>query len=690
MTHPILGSDAWRVIEGDCLDTMRSWPDNCIDAVVTDPPAGISFMGKAWDHHKGGRDQWIAWLAEVMREALRVLKPGGHAFVWALPRTAHWTGMALEDAGFEVRDSVFHLFGSGFPKSLDVSKAIDAANGDERERVLVPTKRGNRPDQAGPLALGATGMRDESFPASAASAAWDGWGTALKPAAEVWWLARKPLIGTVAQNVRTHGTGGINVDGCRVGFRSDGDKESARPASFATARESFATDGPGSGTFAVRDRSEEDPAAAQSRFGRWPANAVLSHSPGCVEVGERKVATGTTHEPDGPRQMTVSGAPSQALGRVVTYADPDGTETIAAWRCEPDCAVRMLDAQSGECSSGGRALEAGDEMSGSWRRMEGRQDVQRRASDYAITSSTGGASRFFYCAKVSREEREAGMREAGMREAECRTGLGGEMPTDDDGNARDRFSKRARNIHPTVKPIALMRWLARLVTPPGVPYCPRCGVDCTNAIPPNRNGPVPPLRRDVSRGEQAEPGSSVLQQDLRLEVAGCDAPGVHGDDEGIHSPVSSGPSELVAPRLHYGASRGDGGKLRTPTKGRRGSAPQEREEVGQPTGQSPGDAEAPSRSGTQEAGAADQVPALQSRDPSEGEAWRCGDCGGPLERLTGVVLDPFCGSGSTGCAAIAEGFRFIGIEREPEYHTIAVARIRHADRQPSLFQEPQP
>ena len=116
---------AVRVILGDCLEVMAAMEANSVDAVVCDPPAGIAFMGRAWDSDKGGRDAWVAWLTKVMRECYRVAKPGAHALVWALPRTSGWTHRALEDAGWEVRDCVVHFFGSGFPKSLDIGKALD-------------------------------------------------------------------------------------------------------------------------------------------------------------------------------------------------------------------------------------------------------------------------------------------------------------------------------------------------------------------------------------------------------------------------------------------------------------------------------------------------------------------------------------------------------------------------------------
>jgi SAM-dependent methyltransferase len=170
--------------------------------VVTDPPSGIAFMGKDWDTDKGGRDAWVAWLASVLAECRRVLKPGGHALVWALPRTSGWTHRAIEDAGLDVRDCITHLFGSGFPKSLDVGKAIDRAADAEREVVGIDPYRAalfaktQHGEYVSPNGWSA-GNRSAAItaPATEDAARWDGWGTALKPSSEMWYLARKPLGG---------------------------------------------------------------------------------------------------------------------------------------------------------------------------------------------------------------------------------------------------------------------------------------------------------------------------------------------------------------------------------------------------------------------------------------------------------------------------------------------------------------
>lgn len=130
--NDLIGSDKFKIVCMDNMEFLKALPDNYADSMVTDPPAGIGFMGKDWDKNKGGRYEWINWLSGVMAEAKRVLKPGAHALVWALPRTAHWTMMALEDAGFEIRDVIVHIYGSGFPKSQNIGKAIDKSLGTER------------------------------------------------------------------------------------------------------------------------------------------------------------------------------------------------------------------------------------------------------------------------------------------------------------------------------------------------------------------------------------------------------------------------------------------------------------------------------------------------------------------------------------------------------------------------------
>lgn len=261
----------WTLHHGDCLAWLRTLPSESADSVVTDPPAGIAFMNKAWDHHKGGRAEWVAWLADVMRECLRVLKPGGHALVWSIPRTEHWTACAVEDAGFEIRDGVYHLCAQGWPKSLDVSKAIDAAAGAEREvtgRKVYGDGHIQRSTVADTYGVERDPERDTraiTAPATDAAKRWSGWGTALKPAVERWILARKPLDGTVAANVLAHGVGALNVNGCRVECKS-------RTLLNRTDEESDST------AYSKRGGSI---GTGKTTLGRWPSNVVLSHAETC-------------------------------------------------------------------------------------------------------------------------------------------------------------------------------------------------------------------------------------------------------------------------------------------------------------------------------------------------------------------------------------------------------------------------
>lgn len=379
-----------RILHGDCRDLLPTLPDASVDSVVTDPPYELGFMGKGWDA------AGIAYDVAMWAECLRVLKPGGHLLAFGGSRTWYRLVVAIEDAGFEVRDSITWLYASGFPKSLDVSKAIDKAAGAAREvvgsyAVTRDLKRAGSDDGEGYRGQGygkghtSTGtMVDITAPATPAAQQWQGWGTALKPAHEPICVARKPLAGTVAATVLTHGTGALNIDGCRVMH--------ATPGNLATSQ----AKNPGRVDVVTSEVCGVGrPQQSVNDAGRWPSNVVLTHAPDC--------------------------GPDDAPGE-----------------CVEGCPVAELDAQSGNRPGGsfpGRT-QKGDKFSGGTyaggKTYGGRQDAEPRSM-----GDSGGASRFFptfrYQAKAPTRERPKV-----------------------DGAA-----------HPTVKPLTLIRWLVRLVTPPG-------------------------------------------------------------------------------------------------------------------------------------------------------------------------------------------------------------------------------
>lgn len=251
-------NDDWTLHLGDCLEGLKKLPDNSVDAIVTDPPAGISFMGREWDDDKGGRDKWIEWLRAVMTECIRVLKPGGHILSWALPRTSHWTAMALELAGFQIRDRVSWLYVTGFPKSMNVSKAIDAHLG--AERPVVGHREDGRSDMHAGVP-GSYGSFDITESATEEAKQWEGWGTALKPACEDWWLARKPPEGTLAENLIKWGVGALNIEDSRIG-----DEGGTRSIEGATQTSPNVIYGKGMGGV------PHDPDAV---LGRWPSHLIV-------------------------------------------------------------------------------------------------------------------------------------------------------------------------------------------------------------------------------------------------------------------------------------------------------------------------------------------------------------------------------------------------------------------------------
>ena len=383
----------YTIHHGDNLDVLRVIEDNSMDAVVTDPPYGFSFMGKKWDYDVPSVELW--------EECLRVLKPGGHLLAFAGTRTQHRMAVRIEDAGFEIRDMLAWVYGSGFPKSLDVSKAIDRMAGAEREKI----GRGKGRTGAAAQPNGGSVHSDDNYqwpgefditaPATAAAKEWAGWGTALKPSMETITLARKPLgEGTVAANVLAWGTGGINVDGCRIAT----DESTERPS------------GVNVGVFGADNRHGM---IRGGTSGRWPANFVH-----------------------------------------------DGSDEV----------VGMFP-QSKSCNSPSNAMPPSK-----YRPTQGSYQPQGRI----YPGDTGSAARFFYCAKASRSEREAGCEGLSLRHGV------GTMSGDADGSlltgSGNQRNTTARNHHPTIKPIALMRWLCRLVTPPdGVILDPFMGSGTTGA-----------------------------------------------------------------------------------------------------------------------------------------------------------------------------------------------------------------
>lgn len=501
------GKRTWVALRGDALERLKELPDDSVDAVVTDPPAGIGFMGREWDlpkgvsnygfyegdhftqaaprigAHKGNlkehfraRDLFVAWMTAIFREVYRVLKPGGHGLVWALPRTSHWTASALEDAGFEVRDRVSHIFGNGFPKSLDLSKAIDKMLGAKREVIGIrpDADKLNREPQEAPGGW-ETGPRDPhvTAPGSPEAAAWDGWGTALKPAIEDWWLIRKPFRGTLAKNVLAHGTGGLNVDSCRVAIDAvDREVVDKRSGSYSGKRNIYGDDA---------GRANGDRFTSHVA-GRWPPHLVLTHAPDCELRGVKRVKA-TCHDQTGSPRRTALGQMNddawQPAETVITSpADADGLETVEDWSCVEGCPVAEMDAQSR--ATGMHSAGAAQPPQAKWANQENHIYGQGVGSgpNGARYGDDGGASRFFpsfsvdeavwlYQPKPSRSERDAGLDSLPKKSAGAVTGRKEGSAGLQNPRAGAGRTSGARNVHPTVKSVHLMRWLCRLITPPG-------------------------------------------------------------------------------------------------------------------------------------------------------------------------------------------------------------------------------
>jgi DNA modification methylase len=259
---------SYNIINGNCLDELKNLPDNSVDSIVTDPPYGISFMGKKWDYDVPSVEIWA--------ECLRVLKPGGHLLAFAGTRTQHRMACRIEDAGFEIRDLIMWAYSSGMPKSHNVSKAIDKAAGAEREVVgKHPYPARNKPG-GNSLNMSVVGMPDNpelTVPATPEAKQWEGWGTSLKPSLEPITMARKPLEGTVAANVLKYGTGAINIDGCLVEFQSESDKASWRWGGAGKENNSV-----------LSWKNSSKRIIQNNASGRWPANIIHDGSDEVVSL----------------------------------------------------------------------------------------------------------------------------------------------------------------------------------------------------------------------------------------------------------------------------------------------------------------------------------------------------------------------------------------------------------------------
>jgi len=414
------------ILQGDCIEEMKKLKENSVDAIITDPPYGLGFMNKEWDspakHRelvarelkrsaerkaqgksptdapfsqsvqpglaiKGAKEgRWYQeWCEQWSKELFRILKPGGYFLSFCATRMYHRMTCGIEDAGFEIRDTIMWLYGSGFPKSLNIGKQIDKIQGNEREVVgkrsdfsYDNSKRDSvRHNETEDIKVGAS---DWNNPVTKGNSEWEGWGTALKPAVEPIVVARKPLSEkNVALNVLKWGTGGINIDACRIGTE--------------TIMQHGRRQKEGTGW---KNHWHNDLEKGKEWQGRFPANIILDEDAGKIldEQTEGKVGNG-----------------HWAKTKVTGF---------------------------GEFGNGKSEYFGVEEKD----------------------KNKGGASRFFYCAKASKSERNFGCEELEEK------GVSINQPHNSK-DLEERYAMKFKNNHPTVKPLKLMEYLIKLVSREG-------------------------------------------------------------------------------------------------------------------------------------------------------------------------------------------------------------------------------
>jgi DNA modification methylase len=555
---------------GDCREVMAGMDAESVHSIVTDPPYGLSFMGKGWDHGVPGVEFWT--------EAMRVAKPGAHLLAFGGTRTYHRLACAIEDAGWEVRDCVMWVYGSGFPKSLDVGKAIDKAAGAEREVVGEYSDNGRKcpKHQSTHATWQGDAVVKVTAPATDAARQWHGWGTALKPAWEPIIVARKPLIGTVAANVQEHGCGAINVDGCRVGMskadplnewgeRYGGNRNLADGEKYKDDNNVY---GRGVGTVC----------GSVNPSGRWPANFIHDGSDEVVGL-----------MPDGSYNRT------------------------ATWRSD------------GEGADGTRAF--------------GRGVGKRKAgTERHAFGDSGSAARFFYSAKAGRSERLQYLT------CNCETITIDAWVSEDQSQA-DQTDATSQKPDTSVVSSA-------------------DDAGCSTSY--SGSEPTGLFRPDIASTTSTRTSRTT---DSKTSPA-SPTPNTNGFTAGASNGTVNGSS-----RAEFAASSSRS-MLGTSTCHARD---------GRCTGVVV-DATSPLSSGQSKCGVCGSKVRRTSHPTQKPESLMRYLC-----RLVtppgGIVLDPFMGSGSTGKAAVLEGFEFVGIEREPEYVAIASRRIEAAEQKAGIFAE---
>jgi len=463
------------VINGNNIEILKDYPDNYFDSVVTDPPDGLGkepnaaelmkdwiehgyhevsgsgFMGKEWDAFV---PQPVFW-----KEVFRVLKHGGHVLSFFGTRTYDWGVMSMRFAGFEVRDCIQWLYGSGFPKSHNIGKAIDKMQGNQREvkelgRAGKNSKAFNDYEYRIEKEIYSTAGQYEI---TKGNSEWEGWGSALKPANEPIVLARKPLEKglSIAENILKWGVGGINIDASRIS--TNGEKINIG----FSGKILDDTNGWNSNNI---ERTPYD-----STQGRFPANIIFTHHPECECIGTKKVKSDGHHSwkiPDDGGLLKLGLKQKEDEGN--KYAE-NGKEEVENWDCHEDCPIRILDEQSGTLNKQG--ISKTDNKSGWQNSYVGGDGVN--AVERKLYLDTGGASRFFYVAKASKSERNKGLEGFEEKRPDIRDAKGM-------GTFEQKGVAKQSNFHPTVKPVKLMQYLVKMITPPnGIVLDPFCGSGTT-------------------------------------------------------------------------------------------------------------------------------------------------------------------------------------------------------------------